>query len=222
MPTICQRLPIVVLVSGRGSNLQALIDAQMSGDLPIEIRAVISEQPQALALERADRAGIPTVVVERKDFPDRPSFDHALAASIAQFNPELVVLAGFMRILGEEVISVWKRKLINVHPSLLPKYPGLNTHQRALEAGDSEHGASVHFVTQELDGGPIISQIKMPILPQDTPETLAQRLLPLEHRLLCATVRLFTEQGVVLSDKFPLLLGDDSHWLPNGLSPGST
>lgn len=150
-------LPIVVLISGRGSNLQAIIDAAQV-DLPVVIRAVISNRPDALGLKRGRRARIPVQVVDHKNFENRIGFDEALRAVIDGFNPGLVVLAGFMRILTPGFVSRYRGRLINIHPSLLPEFPGLNTHQRALEAGVSEHGASVHFVVGAVDEGPVIIQ----------------------------------------------------------------
>lgn len=200
------RLPIVVLVSGRGSNLQALIDAQLKGALPIEIRAVLSDQPQAVALERARQANIPAILVDRKNYPTRAAFDRALFSRISKFQPEVIVLAGFMRVLGCEVVSSWAGRMINIHPSLLPKYPGLHTHQRALDAPDLEHGASIHYVTSELDGGPVIAQVKIPIKVDDTAEKLAQRLLPLEHELLCGSLKLIAEKRLSLDKNVQVLL----------------
>jgi phosphoribosylglycinamide formyltransferase-1 len=183
-------LSIVVLCSGRGSNLQALIDAQQSGALPLDIRAVVSDKSQCHALERAQRAGIPTHVLQPRDYADRISFDEALFATVARCDPQLVVFAGYMRIVDPAAMRTWLGRMINIHPSLLPKYPGLRTHQRALDAGDSEHGASVHFVTAELDGGPVIAQAMLQVADADNAATLAARLLPIEHRLLVAAVGL--------------------------------
>lgn len=211
--------PIAVLASGRGSNLQALIDAQRAGALPIEIRGVFSDKPGAAALERARAAGIPALALEPKGFPDRASFDRALFAHVDAANPRLVVCAGYMRILSDEVVAARVGRLINIHPSLLPKYPGLRTHARALEAGDAVHGSSVHFVTTELDGGPVLAQATIAVQPGDTPESLAERLLPIEHRLLVASVALIARRRVVASPhglaidgvplQRPLVLGAD-------------
>jgi phosphoribosylglycinamide formyltransferase-1 len=174
---------IVVLVSGRGSNLQALIDAVRNGRLPADIRAVISNEPGAPALARARTAGIPAHVVSHRDFPSREQFDRALMQRIDVCDPQLVVLAGFMRILGRDFIDHYAGRLINIHPSLLPAFPGLDTHARALQSGTKIHGASVHFVTHEVDGGPVIVQATVPVLPGDTPDILAERVLAEEHRI---------------------------------------
>ncbi len=181
---------IAVLVSGRGSNLQALLDAIDSQALQAEIVGVFSDRPEAAALQRVApplRWG-----VAAKSFPDRTAFDHALAEAVAACRPDWVVCAGYMRILGDGFIERFRGRILNIHPSLLPKYRGLRTHARALEAGDAEHGASVHFVVPELDAGAVIAQAGLPVLPGDNPQTLAQRLLPLEHRLLVTVLQLAT------------------------------
>ena len=195
------RLPIVVLCSGRGSNLQALIDTAATGALPIEIRAVLSDKPKCIALERARAAGIATVALRARDYADRATFDHALFAEAARFEPQLVVLAGYMRVIDAAVVAPWHGRMINIHPSLLPKYPGLHTHRSALNAGDSVHGSSVHFVTAELDGGPVIAQIEMPVEPDDDEDSLAARLLMLEHRLLVASVALIAQGAIELDGR---------------------
>lgn len=179
---------LAVLASGRGSNLQALIDAQRAGRLPVEIVLVGSDKAQAPALRRAEDAGIATLALDPKSYANRAAFDADLFARIAGYEPALIVLAGFMRILDPAVLAPWAGRIVNIHPSLLPKYRGLHTHRRALEAGDAEHGTSVHFVTAELDGGPLIAQARIPILPDDTADALAGRLLAEEHRLLVASV----------------------------------
>jgi phosphoribosylglycinamide formyltransferase-1 len=189
---------VVVFASGRGSNFAALLKAQQRGKLPIRIRALLSDKPTAPALLLAENAGVAAAALSPRDYPDRASFDRALFARAAEFSPDLIVLAGFMRVIDAAVIDRWRGKIINIHPSLLPKYPGLRTHQRVLEAGDTQHGASVHFVTAELDGGPPIAQVRLPVLPGDTATTLAARLLPLEHRLLVAAVGLFAQRRVEL------------------------
>jgi len=178
------KLAIVVLISGRGSNLQAIIDAQASGHLAIDVRAVISNEPDAQGLQRATNAGIPVCVVDHRAYPNRAHFDEALAACIDRLEPDLVVLAGFMRILGQTFVAHYAGRLINIHPSLLPAFSGLDTHRRALEAGVREHGASIHYVTGILDGGPLIAQAKVPVLPGDNEEQLAARVLEVEHQLL--------------------------------------
>jgi phosphoribosylglycinamide formyltransferase-1 len=184
-----ERLPVVVLISGSGSNLQAIIDA----DLPITIRAVISNRADAYGLTRAEQAGIPTAVLDHKAYPDRESYDAALQALIDSYRPGLLVLAGFMRILSDGFVRHYEGRMINIHPSLLPKYRGLDTHARAIAAGDAEAGCSVHFVTPELDSGPIIIQARVTIRDGDTPETLAARVLEQEHRIYPEAIRKFAE-----------------------------
>ena len=191
-------LDVVVLASGRGSNFAALAAAQQRGELPIRLRALLSDKRTAPALLLAESAGVEAVALAPREFPDRLSFDRALFARVAEFAPGLVVLAGYMRVIDPTVIGPWYGKVINIHPSLLPKYPGLHTHARALEAGDAVHGASVHFVTAELDGGPVIARVELPIVHGDTPASLAERLLALEHRLLVATVGLIAHGRVRL------------------------
>lgn len=172
----------VVLIGGNGSNLQALIDNETMA-LDAEIVGVISHKPEAYGLQRAQLANIPTTTVSHGDFENRELFEKALRKSIEAYQPDLILLAGFMRVLSSDFVSHYQGKLLNIHPSLLPKYKGLHTHQRALAAGDKEHGASVHFVTAELDGGPIIGQIKVSIEPQDDENTLSLRVLQAEHWL---------------------------------------
>lgn len=194
------RLPVVVLISGGGTNLQALIDGA-AGNLPIEIKAVISNQPDVYGLDRAARAGIETAVLNHRDFADRESFDDALMDLIDSYQPRLVVLAGFMRILTNGFVHHYLGRLLNIHPSLLPKYQGLHTHQRALDAGDREHGASIHFVTEELDGGPIIVQARVPVLDGDDESTLAARVLEKEHVIYPLAVRLYAEGRLKLEEE---------------------
>ncbi|BFI95237.1 MAG: phosphoribosylglycinamide formyltransferase [Rhodanobacter sp.] len=179
---------VAVLASGRGSNLGALIAARDAGALPAAFVLVASDKASAGALRLAEAAGIPSLALNPKDYPDRPSFDRALFARIAASGADLLVLAGFMRVIDATVVAAWEGRAINIHPSLLPKYPGLHTHRRCLEAGDAEHGASVHYVTAELDGGPVVAQARIPVGAGDTEETLARRLLAEEHRLLPAVV----------------------------------
>jgi phosphoribosylglycinamide formyltransferase-1 len=180
--------PVAVLASGRGSNLAALIDAREAGTLPIEVTLVASDKADAPALRNAEAHDIPTFALDPKTFTSRREFDEALFANVAASGARLVVLAGYMRILDAAVTAQWTGKMINIHPSLLPKYRGLHTHRRVLKAGDPEHGASVHFVSAELDGGPVIAQARIDIHPGDTEDMLAARLLPREHRLLVACV----------------------------------
>ena len=194
-------LKIAVLASGRGSNLQALIDARRDGQLPIEVVLVAGDKAQALALRRAETAGIPTLALDPRGYASRAAYDADLFARIASSGAELVVLAGFMRILDASVLLPWSGRIINIHPSLLPKYAGLHTHRRALAAGDAEHGSSVHFVTAELDGGPVLAQARIAVLPGDTPETLADHLLAHEHRLLVATVAAIAARRITLGSE---------------------
>ncbi len=191
-------LPIVVLISGTGSNLQALIDAIAQQSLPVAIRAVISNRPHAEGLTRARNAGIATHVLEHGDYPDRDSFDTALLDIIDAYQPGLVLLAGFMRILTRGFVEHYSGRLINIHPSLLPELPGLDTHRRAIEAGKTEHGASVHFVTPQVDGGPAILQARVPIIPNDTPQHLAARVLIQEHSIYPLVLRWFAERRLRL------------------------
>jgi phosphoribosylglycinamide formyltransferase-1 len=181
-------LRIAVLASGRGSNLAALIAARDAGTLPVEFVLVGSDKASAGALRLAEAAGIPTLALNPKSYPDRPSFDRELFARVAASGAELLVLAGFMRVIDAAVVAEWEGRAINIHPSLLPKYPGLHTHRRCLEAGDAEHGASVHYVTAELDGGPVVAQARIPVGAADTEASLAERLLAEEHQLLPAVV----------------------------------
>lgn len=191
-------LRVAVLISGRGSNLQALIAAQRSGELPIDIVLVGSNKTSAEGLRHAHAAGIATLVLDPATQPDRAAYDAELFARIAAAAPDLIVLAGFMRVLDGAVLAPWAGRIINIHPSLLPKYPGLHTHKRALAAGDTLHGASVHFVTAELDGGPVLARTEIAIEPGDTPDSLAQRLLLREHVLLCQCVQWLAQQRAQL------------------------
>ncbi|MFP4560134.1 MAG: phosphoribosylglycinamide formyltransferase [Thiohalorhabdus sp.] len=183
----------VVLVSGGGTNLQALLDWAAEGRLGAEIAGVVSNRPQAYALERARAAGVPTRVVDHTEYPDRPAFDAALREAVTAFRPDLLVLAGFMRILTPAFTGPFNGRMINVHPSLLPAFRGLDTHRKALEAGCRLHGTTVHLVTDDLDAGPIIAQGAVRVDDADTPETLARRVQAVEHRLLPQAVRWFAE-----------------------------
>lgn len=185
--------PIVVLISGSGSNLQALIDQSLSGDLDIEIKAVISNKADAYGLTRAKDAGIPTHHLNHKEFESREAFDAALQTCIDQHQPKLVVLAGFMRILSEGFTRHYQGRMLNIHPSLLPKYKGLNTHQRAIDAGDEVHGVSVHFVSAELDAGAVIVQAKTDIDAEETADSLAQKVHKLEHIIYPLAVKWFSQ-----------------------------
>ncbi|HEX6929510.1 MAG TPA: phosphoribosylglycinamide formyltransferase [Gammaproteobacteria bacterium] len=202
-----RRLPVVVLISGHGSNLQALIDAMQARELPADIRAVISNRADAFGLERARRAGIPAESVLPSAFPDRAGYEQALAAAIDRHAPELIVLAGFMRVLSAAFVRRYRDRVINIHPSLLPKYRGLHTHRRVLEAGDTSHGASVHFVTEELDGGPVIVQAEIPVRPDDDERSLAARVQKIEHLIYPQAVRLIAEGRVRMENGRPALDG---------------
>lgn len=193
-------LPIVVLVSGSGSNLQAIIDRIEDDSINAKICAVISNKPDAFGLRRAHKANIPTELIDHNQYNSRESFDAELTRTIEKYQPELIVLAGFMRILTDEFVNHFYGKMINIHPSLLPKYRGLHTHKRALEAGDSEHGLSIHFVSSELDGGPIILQTSVPVLDNDTEEKLAKRVLIEEHRAYPKVIQWFAERRLQLVD----------------------
>jgi phosphoribosylglycinamide formyltransferase-1 len=197
---VSEALRTTVLISGSGSNLQALIDACGAGKIPARIIHVISNAAAARGLQRARQAGISTSVLEHGAFADRADFDRALALLIAAGRPQLVVLAGFMRIIGPAVLEPFQGRIINLHPSLLPLHRGTDTYRRALDAGDRQHGASMHFVTGELDGGPVISQVVIPVLAGDDAASLAARLGPMEHRLVVATVELFATRRVECSD----------------------
>ena len=189
---------IVILISGRGSNMEALIAARDAGQLPVNIAAVISNRPDAQGLETAMRAGITAHFIDHKAFSGREAFDAALAECIDGFTPDLVVLAGFMRILSEGFVRHYEGRLMNIHPSLLPSFPGLHTHQRALEEGVRIHGCTVHFVTPTLDHGPVIIQAAVPVLDSDTEATLAARVLRQEHRVYQQAVRWFAEDRLRL------------------------
>ncbi|ASY76414.1 phosphoribosylglycinamide formyltransferase [Pectobacterium polaris] len=191
---------IVVLISGHGSNLQALIDACKNGRLKGKIVAVFSNNAEAYGLERAQNANIPTCVLNPEDFADRAAFDAALANEIEQYEPALVILAGYMRILSPEFVAQFAGKMLNIHPSLLPKYPGLHTHRKALENGDREHGTSVHFVTDELDGGPLILQAKVPVFSDDTEESLSERVKTHEHTIYPMVINWFLNGRLVMRD----------------------
>lgn len=198
---------IVVLISGSGSNLQAIIDAAASGELPGRIAAVISNRPEAFGLERARRAGIAAETLDHRRYPDRETFDQALMALIDRHAPDLVVLAGFMRILTPAFVRHYAGRMLNIHPSLLPRYKGLHTHARALAAGDSEHGVSVHFVTSELDGGPLIAQSVVPVAPGDTVASLSARVHSQEHMLYPMVIEWLTSGRLQWNSGNPVLDG---------------
>ena len=175
---------LAVLISGRGSNMTALLDASEADDYPAKPVLVLSNRPDAAGLATAASRGIPALAIDHKPFgKDREAFERAMDAALNDAGTEIIALAGFMRVLTPWFVSKWTGRLINIHPSLLPKYPGLHTHTRAIEAGDAEAGCSVHYVTEGVDEGEVISQARVPILPEDTPDTLAARILPEEHKL---------------------------------------
>ena len=189
---------IVVLISGSGTNLQAIIDACEAERIPGKINAVLSNKADVFGLERAQNANINTHVLSHKAYDSRTDYDQALIEVIDQYQPDVVVLAGFMRILTAEFVDHYQGRLINIHPSLLPKYQGLDTHQRAIDAGDSEHGCSVHFVTEELDGGPVILQAKVPVFDGDDANTLAQRVHVQEHQIYPMVVKWMCEARLTM------------------------
>ena len=182
-----------VLISGNGSNLQALIDACQAGRIQGELVGVVSNRADAFGLERAKAAGIATQVLSNQAFADRESYDAALIQALESWNPDLLVMAGFMRILTPGFVQHFAGRMLNIHPSLLPKYQGVKTHARAIAAGDTVHGASVHFVTEELDGGPVVLQARVPIFPDDDEVTLAERVLSQEHQIYPLVVNWFCQ-----------------------------
>ncbi|MBY0531277.1 MAG: phosphoribosylglycinamide formyltransferase [Xanthobacteraceae bacterium] len=184
---------VAILISGRGSNMRALIEAAKDKNYPAEIVLVISNVAGAGGLEFARQHGIKTEVIEHKKFPSREIFDNAMNVALKKANAEIVALAGFMRLLSPRFVESWRRRMINIHPSLLPAYKGLHTHKRAIEAGEKFHGCTVHFVTPELDDGPTILQAKVPVLPGDTEDALASRVLEQEHKIYPEALRLVAE-----------------------------
>jgi len=211
-------LPIVVLISGNGTNLQAMMDARDQG-LAINIRAVISNQKNAFGLERAKRANIPTQVISHQDYPTRDTFDAALIEQIDLYQPHLLVLAGFMRRLGTTMVSHYKNKILNIHPSLLPKYPGLQTHRQVLDNKDLWHGTSIHIVTDDLDAGPLICQAAFKVAKNDTESSLKTRIQKIEHHLYPSVLKLFAEGRITVNNKTILL---DGEILPtSGITPSN-
>ena len=204
---MAQQTRIAVVISGSGSNLQAIIDACAEGLVPGQIVGVISNKGDAYGLTRAANAGIEGITLAAEKGESREAYDARLAAKLDALNADLVVLAGFMRILSPALVQKFAGKMLIVHPSLLPKYTGLNTHQRALDAGDAEHGCSVHFVTEELDGGPVILQAKVPVFEEDTIEALTQRVHTQEHRIYPLVVKWFCEGRLAMNDQGALLDG---------------
>ena len=205
-----QKLRVVVLISGSGSNLQALIDGMQAGTLPIEIVAVVSNREDAYGLERARNVNIVAHALSHTSFNSRDEFDHSLAELIQPFEPDLIVLAGFMRILTAKFVDQFENKLINIHPSLLPKFTGVNTHQRAIDAGEIYHGASVHFVTAELDAGPVIIQGKAKLNTNETAESLQQRVHKIEHIIYPRAVEWIAKNRVSIDNGKVLLDGHTS------------
>ena len=211
-------LSLVILISGRGSNLEAILKAIEAGELRAQVTAVISSNADAPGLALAQRRHIDTLALDAADYPEHSDYDRALQGLIEHFDPDLVVLAGFMRILSPDFVRHFQGRIINIHPSLLPALRGLRTHQRALAAGAQEHGASVHFVTEELDGGPVIAQVRVPVLADDDAATLAARVLREEHRLYPQTLRWLAE-GRIRWDDEQLLFDDQPLTRPLQLEP---
>lgn len=191
---------LVILVSGGGSNLQSLIDGCLNGDINATVSAVISNNPDAGGLERAAKASIPNVAIDHRAFESREAFDLALSELIDSFSPDLVILAGFMRILTPRFVDHFLGRMMNIHPSLLPAYPGLHTHRRAIEAGDKKAGATVHFVTPELDGGPSIVQAQVAIESSDDEATLASKVLAFEHKIYPEAVKWFCDDRLIMDN----------------------
>ena len=192
MSSAAPRTKVVALVSGRGSNLRVIVERARAGDLPVDLRAVVSDKDDAGAIAWARTQGIECATLPARAFPDRERYDAALAALVGGYEPDLVVMAGFMRILGPAFVDRFEGRCLNIHPSLLPKYRGLHTHRQALEAGDRVHGASVHFVTRELDGGPVVLQARVPVRDDDDEASLAARVLEQEHRIYPEAVGWFS------------------------------
>jgi phosphoribosylglycinamide formyltransferase 1 len=211
---------LVILISGRGSNMEAIVRACAAEGWPAQVAAVIANRPDAAGLEFAASHGIATAVVDHRQFPDRDSFDAALARQIDGFEPDLVVLAGFMRVLTAGFVDHYAGRMLNVHPSLLPSFPGLKTHQQALDAGVRLHGASVHFVTSQLDHGPIVVQSAVPVETGDTPAMLAERVLATEHVIYPRAVRWFVEGRLALDGLRVTLTPPEPQWLFAGHTAG--
>jgi phosphoribosylglycinamide formyltransferase-1 len=212
-----RRCRAVIVFSGNGSNLQALLDAASKSDSSYRVVAAVTNKEDAFGLERARRAGIDRAVIDHSQYPSRAAFDAVLADCIEGFGAELVILAGFMRILGDAFVARFRGRLINIHPSLLPRYPGLDTHRRALAAGDTEAGCSVHFVTEQLDGGPTILQARVPVKPGDTAASLAARVLVQEHRIYPLVANWFGQGRLTLNSEGALL--DGKALPPEGAPP---
>jgi len=201
-------LNVVVLISGGGSNLQALIQSSQTADMPYQIVGVISNKANAGGLLHAQRAGIPSQVIDHQDFDGRQAFDQAMVEHIDSWQPDLIVLAGFMRILTEDFVNHYLGRLINIHPALLPQYAGLNTHQRVIDAGETHHGASVHYVIPELDAGPVILQALLDLQPGESADELAARVLKMEHQIYPQSIRLIAEGHVTFKENNVYLNGE--------------
>lgn len=199
---------IVVLVSGNGSNLQTILDQCEQGSINGKVTAVFSNKSTAYGLERAQEAGVDAISLSQADFADRGAFDAALMTQIDQYQPDLIVLAGYMRILSDDFVQHYAGKMLNIHPSLLPKYPGLDTHQRAMDNGDEEHGASVHFVTPELDAGPVILQAKVPVFTEDDIEELSSRVHTQEHMIYPMVIQWFCAGRLAMTNGKAVLDGE--------------
>ena len=217
---MADKLRVAVLISGRGSNLQALLDACVAPDFPAEIRLVISNVAGVYGLERAAAAGVATRIIDHRGFASRPAFDAALDAALRDVDAELVCLAGFMRLLTPWFAEQWRDRLINIHPALLPSFKGLHTHRRALETGVKLHGCTVHFVTPELDDGPIIVQAAVPVLPNDDEDSLAARVLAAEHRIYPLALKLIGERRVTIDGRV-VRLRDAATPLPTLINPAN-
>jgi phosphoribosylglycinamide formyltransferase-1 len=200
-------LPVAILISGRGSNMLAIAEAARAGRIPVRVAAVVSDRPDAAGLASARDLGLPTVALSPKSFPDRASYDDALRAEVEAFSPGLVILAGFMRILSAGFVRAFGGRLFNIHPSLLPKYPGLHTHRRVLEAGDAWHGCTVHFVTEELDAGPAVIQARVRVRPGDTEDSLSARVHQWEHIIYPEATGWFAAGRLALREGLPWLDG---------------
>ncbi|WP_044564714.1 phosphoribosylglycinamide formyltransferase [Azospirillum sp. B4] len=201
------KLKLGVLISGRGSNLQALLDATSAPDFPAEVALVLANKADAAGLERARAAGVPALAIPHKDYADKPAFEQAMTQALEDAGVRLVCLAGFMRLLSPWFVDHWRDRLINIHPSLLPAFPGIDTHQRALDAGVRFHGCTVHYVRSAVDSGPIVAQAAVPVRAGDTADTLADRVLAAEHQLYPLAVRLIAQGQVMVDGDRAVLAG---------------
>ena len=201
------KLKLCILISGRGSNLKSLIDACKAEDFPAEIALVISNDTEAYGLKRAEEAKVPSYVISHKEFSTRDHFDDTMAKKIKKYNVDLICLAGFMRILGDKLIDQWKNKIINIHPSLLPSFKGMNIHQRVIDSGVKFSGCTVHFVRCEMDSGPILLQAIVPVLPGDDAKTLAARILKQEHRVYPKAIKMIASGRVKITNEKVIIDG---------------